>query len=146
MTVKSQYWLITNTASWQPAYVSSHVNFDLFPCKVSCAMNGKFRGCLSFPAEVGVLSSRALLRCLFNLPFRHCWSWKLCPLLKTVLVVITPRRTKVFLRRFCSGITRLRSATRARALSPSLRARASPVTDVGSQHAHTLPRKNERRA
>ena len=39
-----------------------------------------------------------------------------------------------------------RSATRARALSPSLRARASPVKDVGSRHAHTLARKNERRA
>ena len=39
-----------------------------------------------------------------------------------------------------------RSATRARALSPSLRARASPVKDVGSRHAHTLARKYERRA
>ena len=107
---------------------------DLFPCKFSCAMNGKFRG---FLAEVGVSSSRVLLRCLFNLPFRHRWSWKLCPLLKAVLVVITPGRAKVFLGRFCSGITRLRSATRARALSPSLRARASPVTDVGSQHVLT---------
>ena len=56
--------------------------------------------------EVGVSSSRVLLRCLFNLPFRHRWSWKLCPLLKTVLAVITPRRTKVFLGRFCSCITR----------------------------------------
>ena len=61
----------------------------------------------AFPAEVGVSSSRMLLRCLFNLPFCHRWSWKLCPLLKTVLAVITPRRTKVFLGWFCSGITRL---------------------------------------
>ena len=89
-----------------------------------------------------------LLRCLFNLPFRHRWSWKLCPLLKLCDSSCCNNTTKnqVFLGRFCSDITRLRSATRARALSPSLRARASPVTDVGSQHAHTLARKNERRA
>ena len=37
-----------------------------------------------------------------------------------------------------------RSATRARALSPSLRARASPVTDVGSGHAHTVTCKEKR--
>ena len=33
----------------------------------------------AFPAKVRVSSSRVLLRCLFNLPFRHRWSWKLVP-------------------------------------------------------------------
>ena len=38
---------MTNTASWQPAYVSSHANLTCFQRKVSCALNGKFCGCLS---------------------------------------------------------------------------------------------------
>ena len=119
---------------------------DLFPCKVSCAMNGIFRGlsCLSFFPQK--LEFRVHACCSDACSTCHSVTvgseWKLCPLLKTVLAVITPRITKVFLGRFCSGITRLRSATRASALSPSLR----PVTDVGPRHANTLARKNKRRA
>ena len=96
MPVKSQCWLITNTASWQPAYVSSHANLTCFHAKILAPWTEKSAVVWAFPTEVGVLSSRVLLRCLFNLPFRHRWSWKLCPLLKTFLVVITPRRTKSF--------------------------------------------------
>ena len=120
---------------------------DLFPCKVSCAMNGIFRGCLSFsrrswsfeftraaqmPVQPAIPSPLVLGNCAL------CWKQFLLP-------VITPRRTKVFLGRFCSGVTglRLRSATRASALSPSLRARASGHWRRVPACEHTCKEKRE---
>ena len=118
---------------------------ELFPCKVSCAMNGKIRGCVSF-------SHRS-----WSFEFTRAAQMPVQPAIPSPLVLETvpsvenssccnnTTKNQVFLGRFRFGITGLRCATR-RTLSPSLQVRASPVTDVGSQHAHTLARKNERRA
>ena len=139
---------MTNTASCrEPAYVSSHANLTCFQCKVSCATNGKFRGCLSF-------SSRS-----WSLEFTRSAQMPVQPAIPSPLVLETV--PSVENSSCCNNTTKnqslsgpvllrhhkaYRSATRARALSPSLRARASPVKDVGSRHAHALARKNERRA
>ena len=86
--------------------------FDLFPCKVSCAMNGKIRGCVSF--------SRSCRSWSFE--FTRAAQMPVQPAIPSPLVLETvpsvenssccnnTTKNQVFLGRFCSGITRLRSA------------------------------------
>ena len=112
---------------------------ELFPhaCKVS-------RSC--HEREI-VSRSRLLLRCLFNPTFRHRWSWKLCSPLKTVVAVITRRRTQVFLGRFAPALPGHVCHSPVLVLWQWVSSlRAVPVTDVGvparGWHAHAACKEN----